>query len=152
MVDRIQPFTAAPDAYKALMALDGYLQGIGLSPALVEMVQTRSSQINGCEFCVQIHWARALQAGEDQQRLRMLSMWRDSPLFTGPERAALAWGEATTVIASGRIPDDVYSACLEHFTAKELVQLTMAVAVINVWNRFGVAFELKHPAKADALT
>lgn len=152
MVDRIQPFTAAPNAYKALMTLDGYVQGIGISPALVELVQTRSSQINGCEFCVQIHWARALATGEDQQRLRMLSTWRESPLFTGPERAALSWSEAMTVIPSGGIPDDVYSNCLEHFTAQELVELTMAVAVINVWNRFGVAFELKHSAKADALT
>lgn len=152
MVDRIQPFSAAPDAYKALMSLDGYVQGIGVSPAIVELVQIRASQINGCDFCVEIHRARVPAGRESQERLRTLSTWRDSPLFTVPERAALAWSEAVTSITSGGVPDDVYSNCLESFSAKELVQLTMAVAVINVWNRFGVAFELKHPAKADALT
>ena len=152
MVDRIQPFSAAPDAYKALMSLDGYVQGIGISAGIVELVQIRASQINGCDFCVEIHRARALAGGEDQERLRLLSTWRDSSVFTAPERAALAWSESMTSIASGGVPDDVYSTCLENFTANELVQLTMAVAVINVWNRFGVAFELKHPARADALT
>ena len=151
MVDRIQPFSAAPDAYKALMSLDGYVQGIGLSTVIVELVQIRASQINGCDFCVDIHQARALAGGEEQERLRMLSTWRDSSLFTGQERAALAWSEAVTSTASGKVPDDVYLTCLENFTAKELVQLTMAVAAINVWNRFGVAFELKHPAQANAL-
>lgn len=149
MVNRIQPFSAAPDAYKALMLLDSYVQGISLSPSIVELVQIRSSQINGCDFCVDIHWAEALAGGEDPERLRKLSTWQHSTLFTGPERAALGWAEAMTSIAPGGVPDNVYSTCLENFTAKELVQLTMAVALINVWNRFGIAFELKHPTKSD---
>ena len=143
-MSRIQPFSVAPDAYNALVAFDDHVKRSGLSTAIVELVQIRSSQLNDCTFCVDTHVQKAVAAGEDGQRLNGLSNWRDANLFTAQECAALAWCEAMTCIAAGPIPEVVYATCLDHFTERELVYLSMAIAAINVWNRFGIAFEFKH--------
>lgn len=150
MSQRLQPFSVAPDAYKALMVLETYVQGAGLPMNIVDLVQTRASQINSCAFCIDTHVKKALDAGEDPQRLYLLAAWRDSSLFNEQERAALAWSEAVTRVSEGPVSDDVYAMALEHFTEAELVRLTVAVAAINVWNRFGVGFQLAHPRGIDA--
>ena len=143
-MSRIQPFSVAPDAYKALLALDDHVKHSELSAAIVELVQIRSSQLNNCAFCVDSHWKRAVAVGESEHRLNGLSEWRDTKLFTPQECAALAWCEAMTLIAAAPIPDIVYANCLDHFTERELVYLSMAISTINVWNRLGIAFEFKH--------
>ena len=150
MTRRLQPFSAAPDAYKSLMALEKYVQGCGLSGEIIDLVQTRASQINNCAFCIDTHVKKALDAGEDAQRLHLLAAWRDSSLFSARERAALAWSEAVTAVASGPVSDLVYTEALEHFGEADLVRLTVAVAAINAWNRIGVAFRLDHPQGMDA--
>ncbi|MDP3749606.1 MAG: carboxymuconolactone decarboxylase family protein [Phenylobacterium sp.] len=150
MANRLQPFSVAPDAYKALMTLDVYVTGSGLPVNIVDLVQTRASQMNNCAFCIDAHVKKALDAGQDPQRLHLLAAWRDSSLFNQKERAALAWCEAVTTVADGPVPDEVYSAALEHFSPAELVRLTIAVAAINAWNRVGVGFRLVHPTGMDA--
>lgn len=150
MSQRLQPFSAAPDAYRALMALEAYVHASGLPVGIVDLAQTRASQINNCAFCIDTHVKKALDAGEDPQRLYLLAAWRDSSLFNAQERAALAWSEAVTTVSQGPVPDDVYAAALEHFTEAELVRLTVAVATINAWNRIGVGFRLDHPRGLDA--
>jgi AhpD family alkylhydroperoxidase len=150
MSRRLQPFSAAPDAYKSLMALETYVLRCGLPAEIVDLVQTRASQINNCAFCIDTHVKKALDAGEDAQRLHLLAAWRESSLFSARERAALAWCEAVTTVASGPVPDEVYTAALEHFSEADLVRLTVAVSAINAWNRIGVAFRLDHPHGMDA--
>jgi AhpD family alkylhydroperoxidase len=150
MPRRLQPFSAAPDAYKSLMALEKYVLGCGLPGEIIDLVQTRASQINNCAFCIDTHVKKALDAGEDSQRLHLLAAWRESSLFNARERAALAWSEAVTTVASGPVSDEVYAAALEHFSEADLVRLTVAVAAINAWNRVGVAFQLDHPQGMDA--
>ncbi|MBU4432995.1 MAG: carboxymuconolactone decarboxylase family protein [Alphaproteobacteria bacterium] len=149
MSHRLQPFSAAPDAYRSLLALDNYVHGCGLPAGIIDLVQTRASQINNCAFCIDTHVKKALDAGEDPQRLHLLAVWRDASLFSARERAALAWSEAVTAVASGPVPDVVYTEALEHFGQADLVRLTIAVTAINAWNRIGVAFRLDHPRGMD---
>lgn len=150
MTLRLQPFSTAPDAFKAMMALENYVHGCGLPPTILDLVQTRASQINNCAFCIDTHIKAAMDRGEDSQRLHLLSAWRESSLFNPQERAALAWAEMVTRVADGPIADDVYATALEHFSAAELVRLTVAVCAINAWNRLGVGFQLEHPRGMDA--
>ena len=149
MSRRLQPFSVEPDAYKSLMALEKYVAGCGLSAEIVDLVQTRASQINNCALCLDTHVKKALDAGEDAQRLYLLAAWRESTLFSARERAALAWCEAVTTVASGAVSDEVYATALEHFNEADLVRLTVAVGAINLWNRIGVAFRLQHPQGMD---
>jgi AhpD family alkylhydroperoxidase len=147
---RLQPYAVAPDAFKALIALETYVQGSGLPMSIIDLVQTRVSQMNNCALCIDTHVKKALDAGEDAQRLHLLAVWRDSPLFDARERAALAWSEAVTMVAAGPVPDEIYAAALEHFSEAELVRLTVAIAAINAWNRLGASFQLVHPQGMDA--
>ena len=117
-----------------------YVRNSGLDHRLVELVDIRASQINGCAHCLDMHTRMARENGESEARLHALAVWRESPLFSPAERAALAWAEAVTLVAESRVPDDVYRAALEHFTEQELVDLTVAVVAINGWNRLAVAF------------
>ncbi|MWA00203.1 carboxymuconolactone decarboxylase family protein [Actinomadura sp. LD22] len=110
-----------------------------LDPALAELVRIRVSQINGCAMCLSLHTRAALAAGEEHDRLRALASWRASPLFTGPERAALELAEAMTVIAAGGVPDAVVTAAREHFDERRLAHLVWTIAAINAWNRVGIA-------------
>lgn len=127
----------APDAYRALIALDQAVEGV--EPALHELVKLRVSQLNGCSFCIDLHTQAARRAGETERRLYTLSAWRDAGLFTNRERAALALAEAVTGIAD----HDRLRVAMEHaaaeFTETELANLLMAIAVMNAWNRLGIA-------------
>jgi len=111
-----------------------------LDPSLIELVKMRSSQINGCAYCIDMHSKDARAAGETEQRLYALNAWRETPFFSDRERAALAWTEAVTLVSEGHVPDDVYAEASKQFSEEELVNLTMAVVAINGWNRIAIAF------------
>jgi AhpD family alkylhydroperoxidase len=138
MQARVNPAKLSPEPLKAMYALEGYLRGSGLEHTLLELVKTRVSQINGCAFCLDMHTQDARAAGETEQRLYALSAWRETPFFSDRERAALAWAEAVTRLDGG-VPDEAYQAAREHFSEKEVVDLTWAVVAINGWNRLAIS-------------
>lgn len=140
MTARLRYPQVAPDAYRAMHALEEYVHGTGLDPGLLELVRLRASYLNGCAFCVDMHTKDARAGGEAEQRLYAVPVWRETPFFTPRERAALAWTEAVTVLGPGGVPDDVYEAARAQFGEAELVRLTLAVVAINGWNRLAVAF------------
>ncbi|GAB2844378.1 carboxymuconolactone decarboxylase family protein [Pseudoduganella ginsengisoli] len=137
---RIDFYAAAPDAMKAMMAMEVAIGKLGLEPALVELIKLRASQINGCAYCVDLHAGDMRKQGESERRITGVSVWRETPFYTPRERAALAWTEALTLLAQTHAPDADYAALAEHFTPAEMVAVTMAVNSINNWNRFGVGF------------
>lgn len=139
MKPRLEYWKIAPGAFKAMSSLEVYLRDSGLDHALLHMVKLRASQINGCAYCIDMHWKDARAAGESEQRLYGLDAWRESPYYSDRERAALEWTEALTGITDGHAPDEVFDAVREQFSDKELVDLTWAVAAINAWNRVAVS-------------
>ncbi len=129
----------APAAFRAMVGLEQYVAQSSIEKPLRELVKLRASQINGCAYCIDMHWKDARAAGETEQRLYGLSAWEESSYYTDRERAALAWTEAVTRVADTRVPDDVYDRLRSHFSEKEIVDLTWALAAINAWNRVAVA-------------
>jgi AhpD family alkylhydroperoxidase len=150
MKPRLNPYQAAPDTIKALTSLEAQVQASGLEQSLIELVKTRASQINGCAFCINMHTQDARKHGETEQRLYLLNAWRESPLYTDRERAALAWTEAVTLISETRAPDNIYEDVRKQFSETETVNLTMLIATINAWNRIAISFRSVHPVKAKA--
>jgi len=140
MKERLNYMKLAPEAIKALYAVQRYSQQTGPEQSRIELVKTRASQINGCAYCVDMHTKDARAAGETEQRLHALVVWREAPFFTERERAALAWCEAVTLLAHDHVPDEVYDLARQQFNEKELVDLTMAIIAINSWNRLAVPF------------
>jgi AhpD family alkylhydroperoxidase len=140
MKERLDPWKPAPGAYKAMSALQGYVDGCGLETSLLELVKIRASQINGCAFCIAMHVRDARAAGESEERMHLLIAWRETPIYTAQERAALAWTEAVTLLTEGGVPDEVFAEARGQLSEKELVDLTAAIVAINAWNRFSVAF------------
>ena len=140
MKPRIEYGRVAPGALEAMRGLEAYARQSGLERSLLELIKTRASQINGCAYCIDMHTNAARANGESEQRLYALSAWRETPFFTERERAALDWTEAVTRVADTQVPDEVYELAREHFTEKELVDLTLAIVAINGWNRLSVAF------------
>ncbi|KJH86899.1 alkylhydroperoxidase [Pseudomonas fluorescens] len=140
MQPRIDFYAASPDAYKAMLALENAVSKLGLEKSLIELVKLRASQINGCAFCIDMHTADARKDGETERRLYAVTAWRETPFFTGRERAALAWTEALTRLSETYAPDADYELLNEHFTPKEMVDLTVAINAINGWNRLAVGF------------
>jgi AhpD family alkylhydroperoxidase len=136
--ERLLPAEIAPDGYQALRAVEIYLAKCGLPKRLIELVKFRASQMNGCAYCLDVHSKDARKAGETEQRLYLLDAWRESPHYTPAERAALAWTEALTRVAETRAPDADYAALREHFSDKEIVDLTYLIGMINVWNRLAI--------------
>src|SRR6201996_4045970 len=129
----------APDAYETVRALGGLAAKAGIDKTLLELIKLRASQINGCAFCVQHHILLAEKVGVPADKLNLLVVWREAPQFSERERAALAWAEALTLITAG-VSDDVYEQARAEFSDEALMYLTSAIASINVWNRFGVAY------------
>ncbi len=142
MEERYNPFKAVPEGYQAMAGLQAYVSGCGLEASLRHLVALRASQINGCAFCLAMHAREARQHGESDDRIHLLNAWREAPVFTPRERAALAWTEAVTRLADGQVSDKVYAAARREFGEKELVDLTLAVVVINGWNRMMIAFHV----------
>ena len=140
MHSRIDYDEVAPGALHAMLGLEEYVHGTGLEPTLLELVKIRASQINGCAYCLDMHSKDARAAGETEQRLYLLSAWREAPVYSGRERAALAWTEAVTLVTDGHVPDQVFEEVRRQFTDRELASLTLAVVAINGWNRLAIAF------------
>jgi AhpD family alkylhydroperoxidase len=138
MRERLNYYKAAPDGVKALRQVGTYLKTSGLEAGLLHLVYLRASQINA--FCVDMHTREALRDGEQEKRLHMLVVWRESPLFSERERAALGWTEAVTRLEQTHAPDEVYEEARRHFDEAGIANLTLAVAVINAWNRMAVGF------------
>ena len=138
----------APDVYDAVASLAQLAGKAGLDKQLLELVKIRASQINGCAFCVQYHILIAEKLGVPTDKINLVVVWRDVPQFSKRERAALAWTEALTKL-TGDVSDDVYAEATAEFSETELVYLTSAVAVINVWNRYGVAYRWTPPSRSQ---
>jgi AhpD family alkylhydroperoxidase len=139
MKARLSFAKAAPGIYDAMDALERYLHDCGLEKNLLFLIQLRASQINGCAYCLDMHWKDLRAAGEAEQRLYSLDAWRECPYYTDRERAGLAWAEAVTLVTEGHVSDEVYEEVRPHFSEKELSDLTFAIATINAWNRLSIA-------------
>jgi AhpD family alkylhydroperoxidase len=147
MQARLNHRKAAPEALGGLDQSRRYLAGCGLDARLRLLVEIRVSQINGCAYCVDSHIDEARSAGETQQRLDCLCVWLEVPFFDARERAALAWAEALTLLPQSHAPDDVFAAVRAEFDDKTLTDLTLAISLMNAWNRFGAGFRLQPPAR-----
>lgn len=145
MTSRINPYAAALDTLKAWMGFSHQVAASGLEKPLLELVKIRASQINGCANCLNMHTYEARQAGETEQRIAILAAWQEAPCYTNRERAALAWTEHMTLVADTRAPQEVYDRLAAQFSGEEQVKLTMAIVVINGWNRLAVGFDLFAP-------
>lgn len=140
MKHRIDSRRVNPRVQQSLLAIEAYLHGSSLGHRLLHLVKIRASQINGCAQCLDMHTQDARAEGESEQRLYTLQAWRETPFFDDRERAAFEWTEAVTLVADDHVPDDVYERAKQHFSEQELVDLTVAIANINTWNRLNVAF------------
>lgn len=139
---RLDYKTQAPGVYKAMDALDEYVAGCGLDSSLVLLVQLYVSQINGCAYCVDMHWKQLKAAGENDARLYSLSVWRESPYYSDRERAALMWAEGVTLVTRHHVPDALHREVSRHFSERSLADLTLAIVAINGWNRLSIAGRL----------
>jgi AhpD family alkylhydroperoxidase len=148
---RTNGLKVAPDAYRAMLALEGYARSKGLPASLLHLVRLRASYLNGCAYCVDMHTKEARAEGETEQRLYAVPVWRETPFFTPRERAVLAWTETVTEIGRAGVPDELYEATRVHFSEEEIIWLTMAIVSINGWNRLSIAFRAEvgsyQPAK-----
>ena len=152
MKTRMNFFAKAPELIGAVSALEKAVQDSGFDRKLLHLVKLRASQINGCAYCVDMHVKEARHDGESEQRIHLISAWRESPLYSERERAALEWTEALTLLPQSRANDEFYEPLKAHFSDVEIVQLTVLIGVINVWNRLAVGFRSQHPIdrKAEA--
>lgn len=142
MKPRFNYAKAAPGVYDAMDGLDHYLQESAIEKPLLYLVQFRASQINGCAYCLDMHWKDLRAIGDTEQRLASLPAWRECPYYTERERAALMWAEAVTLIADDHVPETLHEAVRPHFSDRELSDLTLAVAAVNAWNRLSIAARL----------
>jgi len=145
MEQRIKYQGYAPELLKQVYALNKAVDECGLEKSLLHLVKLRASQINGCSFCVDMHSREALQDGDTLQRVIMVSAWKESPVFSERERAAFAYTDAVTLIAKDGVPEALYAATRQHFSEEELTKLTIAIGMINIWNRICVSFHVIHP-------
>jgi AhpD family alkylhydroperoxidase len=158
MEQRLNFAEVEPDAMKAMLGLVKQAHRSGLEKSLLDLIDFRVSQINGCAYCLDMHSKDLRAEGETEQRLYLLEAWRESPFYTERERAALAWAEAVTLLKDKDVPDDIYNQARAQFSEQELVNLTLAVVTINGWNRLNIAFRTtpgsyqpvsrSHPASA----
>ncbi|EJM98816.1 carboxymuconolactone decarboxylase family protein [Phyllobacterium sp. YR531] len=148
MKARLNPISF--DAIKPMLIMSDSVESDGVEKSLQELVKMRASQINGCAYCLDMHSKDARKHGETEQRIYLLNGWRESPLYSERERAALAWTEALTLVSQTHAPDSDYEVLKLHFTEEEIVKLTMLIVTINGWNRIAIGFRSIHPvAKAS---
>jgi AhpD family alkylhydroperoxidase len=140
MEERLKYSKVAPHGYRAMAALQNYVDDCGLEPLLLELVKMRASQINACAYCIDMHSKDARALGESEQRLYELNAWRETPFYSDRERAALLWTEELTMVSQGHVPDTIYEEVRQYFSEEELVNLTLAVVAINGWNRLAIGF------------
>ncbi|OCT14486.1 hypothetical protein A8709_27180 [Paenibacillus pectinilyticus] len=136
---RINHGAVYPEAYQTMLKLEGFIKSSGLDPILYEFIKIRSSQINGCAFCLDMHTRDLRKMGETEQRVFLISAWREAPFYTAKERAVLELTEAVTTISTHGVPQDLYDRVREHFDEREFVTLIMAINTINAWNRIAIS-------------
>ncbi|HEX4004756.1 MAG TPA: carboxymuconolactone decarboxylase family protein [Acidobacteriaceae bacterium] len=152
MTQRIEYAKAAPGALRSLYEASRYLKSsTTLEPELLDLVNLRASQINGCAFCLAMHWREAKENGVSDDRLFGLPAWHEASWYSERERAALAWTESLTNVAQTHVPDDAFNVARTAFSERELVDLTLAVTTINAWNRFSIAFRTPPESAADVI-
>jgi AhpD family alkylhydroperoxidase len=139
MQPRFNGAALSPGGYHAMLGLEKYLSSSSIETTLLHLVKLRASMINGCAYCIDMHWKDLRASGETEQRLYGLDAWRESPYYSDRERAALEWTEAITLLTNGHVPDHVYDSVRSQLNDRELVDLTIAVATINAWNRLAIA-------------
>ena len=139
MESRIDYMTAGRGVMEAMLGLEKYIRQSGLEESLLDLVRLRASQINGCAYCIDMHWKDLRARGENEQRLYGLDAWEESPYYTDRERAALTWTEAVTNVRETHVPDETFQKVRPFFKDKELADLTLAIGSINVWNRLNIA-------------
>lgn len=135
---RLNHSEANPEAFQAMLAMENYAKNSGLDPLLYELIKLRASQINGCSYCIDMHATDLLKNGESMERLLLLPVWREVPLFSDKEKAVLELTEYVTKISEKGVPDEVFNHVKQHFSEKEIVDIIMAINVINCWNRLGI--------------
>lgn len=141
MTAKLDPFAAAPSVMKPWFAASTAIQS-SLEPSLIELVKIRSSQINQCANCINMHTEEARAQGETEKRIYLLSAWREAPGYTPRERAALGWVDALTRLSEGHTQREAYEALAAEFSEEEQVKLTLMINIINGWNRLAVGFDL----------
>lgn len=149
-MQRLNYFVQMPTVFNKWMEIEGILKEASIGLPLVELVKIRASQLNNCAFCLDMHIKEAKISGMKELRIHHIAVWDESPLFTQKEKAALQWTEAVTKLSNGHISDELYGRVKEHFSDKEMAELTMAIAMINAWNRFGAPFRAT-PGSADKM-
>uniref|UniRef100_UPI0031017662 carboxymuconolactone decarboxylase family protein n=1 Tax=Neorhizobium sp. EC2-8 TaxID=3129230 RepID=UPI0031017662 len=150
MHPRLNMLKAAPEAIKAVTALENYVQASGLERRFIHLIKLRASQINGCAYCVDMHVKESRHDGLSEQWINMMCVWWESPVYDDKERALLGWVDAVTRIADTGIPDRAFDALKVHFTEEEMVKITVALGAINTWNRLAVGFRNQHPVDKPA--
>lgn len=150
MQARFNIVKAAPEAYKAVVALEEFVQNSGLERRFIHLIKLRASIINGCAYCVDMHVKESRHDGLSEQWINMMSVWKGSPVYDARERALLGWVDAVTNIAQTGAPDDAYEALKAHFSEEEMTKITVAIGTINVWNRLAVGFRSQHPLDKPA--
>ncbi len=142
MEQRLDYVKASPKVFKAMLGVENQFHA-GLDPGLLHLIKLRASQINGCAYCIDMHWKDSRAGGETEQRLYGLDAWRESPYYSDRERAALAWTEALTNVRDSHAPDADFAIARAQFSDKELADMTWAIAAINAWNRVAIGFRSK---------
>lgn len=150
MHPRLDMTKASPEAFKAALALENYVQNSGLERRFIHLIKLRASQINGCAYCVDMHVKESRHDGLGEQWINMMCVWRESPVYDARERALLGWVDAVTNIAQTGVPDDVFNALKQHFSDAEITIITVTIGAINVWNRLAVSFRSQHPVDKAA--
>jgi AhpD family alkylhydroperoxidase len=150
MQPRFNFYKAAPEAYKAVAALEDYVQTSGIEKRHIHLIKLRASIINGCAYCVDMHSKEARHSGLSEQWINLVSVWKEALVYDARERALLGWTDAVTNLAQTGAPDDAYEALKAHFSEEEMTKLTVAIGAINVWNRLAVGFRSAHPIDKPA--
>lgn len=150
MQPRFNFFKASPESYKAVVALEEFVQNSGLERRFIHLIKLRASIINGCAFCVDMHVKESRHDGLSEQWINMMSVWKESPVYDDRERALLGWVDAVTDIARTGAPDEAYEALKVHFSEEEMTKVTVAIGTINIWNRLAVGFRSQHPIDKPA--
>ncbi|MFT3922448.1 MAG: carboxymuconolactone decarboxylase family protein [Myxococcales bacterium] len=138
-----------PEALKALMSMENAVRKSELGDVLIDLVYLRVSQLNGCAYCVDLHSHDLRKRGEREQRVYTVAVWQETTFFSQRERVALAFAEAVTQLGPDGVPDDIYAAACAEFGDRQLVELVLAIAAINAWNRFGVTFRNVPPTRSE---
>ena len=146
MEPRIDYMKASPDSFQAVLALEDFVsQRAGIDPRLLHLLKIRASQMNGCAFCIDMHVKEARTEGMGDQWIALISVWRESPVYSDKERAVLAWTESLTTVSQSGAPDADFDMLAPHFSEEEITKLTVAIGTINIWNRIAVGFRAQHP-------